>query len=74
MGGTGSGSWYRSNKKTTTDECRSLDVRKLHREGVLKPGCRFSWSWSCAGQQIASFGGVVLGEARPERLVLLFSF
>jgi hypothetical protein len=73
MGGMGSGSWYRFDKKTTTQECRSLDVRKLHREGVLEPGCRFSWSWSRAGRQIASIGGVVLGEHRTELVVLLFS-
>jgi hypothetical protein len=36
MGGIGSGSWYRFNKKTTTDECHSLDVRYLHRNGLLK--------------------------------------
>jgi hypothetical protein len=72
MGGIGSGGWYRLNKKTTVEECRSLDVRRLQREGLLEPGCRFSWSWSRAGSQVAPVGGVVLGEHRPERLVLLF--
>jgi hypothetical protein len=72
MGGVGSGSWYRFDKKTTTEECRSLDVRKLYREGLLEPGCQFSWSWSRAGRQIASIGGVVLGPSRPERVMLLF--
>jgi hypothetical protein len=38
MGGIGSGSWYRFNKKTTTDECHSIDVRHLHRNGLLRPG------------------------------------
>jgi hypothetical protein len=46
MGGVGSGSWYRFDKKTTVDECRSLDVRRLHRQGLLKPGRVFAWSWS----------------------------
>jgi hypothetical protein len=72
LGGVGSGSWYRFNTKTTVEECRSLDVRRLHREGLLKPGYRFSWSWSRAGRQIASIGGVVLGSSRPEGVVLLF--
>jgi hypothetical protein len=72
MGGIGSGSWYRFDKKTTIEECRSLDVRRLHREGLLNPGLAFSWSWSRAGRQIASIGGVALGEHRPERLLLLF--
>ncbi len=74
MGGAGSGSWYRFNKKTIVEECRSLDVRRLHRKGLLKRGCRFSWSWSRAGRQIASIGGVVLGSPRPERLVLTFRY
>jgi hypothetical protein len=38
MGGVGSGNWYRLDKKTTTGECHSVDVRYLHREGLLKPG------------------------------------
>jgi hypothetical protein len=72
LGGVGSGSWYRFDKKTTVEECRSLDVRKLHREGLLKPDRLFSWSWSRGGREIASIGGVVLGEYRPERVMLLF--
>jgi hypothetical protein len=72
MGGVGSGSWYRLNKKTTVEKSRSLDVRRLHREGLLKPGYRFSWSWSRAGRQTASIGGVVLGSSLPEQVVLLF--
>ena len=42
MGGVGSGTWYRFNKKTTVEECRSLDVRRFHREGLLKSGTMFS--------------------------------
>jgi hypothetical protein len=38
MGGVGSGNWYRFDKKTTTSECHSVDVRYLHREGLLTPG------------------------------------
>jgi hypothetical protein len=33
MGGVGSENWRRFGKKTTVEECRSLDVRRLHREG-----------------------------------------
>jgi hypothetical protein len=72
MGGVGSGSWYRFNKKTTTDECRSLDVHRLHREGLLKSGRLFSLSWSRAGQEIASIGALVEGVDQAERVVLLF--
>jgi hypothetical protein len=50
MGGVGSGNWYRFDKKTTTDECQSVDVRYLHREGLLTPGRWFSLRWSRAGR------------------------
>jgi hypothetical protein len=72
VGGAGSGSWYRFDKKPAVEQCRSLDVRKLYREGLLRPGHRFTSSWSRAGREIASIGGVVLGSSRPERVVLLF--
>jgi hypothetical protein len=38
VGGAGSGNWYRSDKKATVDECHGVDVRYLHREGLLKLG------------------------------------
>src|SRR5829696_1417566 len=73
MGGEGSGNWYSFNKQTTVEECRSLDVRRLHREeGLLRPGWLFSWSWSRSGRETASIGGLVEGEDRAERVVLLF--
>jgi hypothetical protein len=59
VGGLGSGNWYRFDKKITTDECHSLDVRRLHREGFLKPGGWFRSSWSRAGNEIASLRGFV---------------
>lgn len=51
MGGEGSGTWHRFNKKTTVEECRSLDVGYLHCNGLLKPGHYFSLRWSRAGRQ-----------------------
>jgi hypothetical protein len=72
MGGVGSGSWYRFNQRTTVEQCRSFDVRRLHREGLLKPGRLFSWSWSRAGREVASIGALVEGDDFPERVVLLF--
>ena len=68
MGGLGSGSWYRFDKKTTTDECRSLDVRRLHREGLLKSGTLFSWGWFRAGQEVASISALVY----QDKLVLSY--
>ncbi len=59
MGGVGSGNRYRFDKKTTTEECHSLDVRDLHRKGLLRPGIRFRSSWSRAGRETGSIRGFV---------------
>jgi hypothetical protein len=68
LGGLGSGNRYRFDKKTTTDECRSLDIRRFHREGLLKPGHWFSWSWRRAEQEVASVGALVY----EDKLVLSY--
>jgi hypothetical protein len=52
MGGYGSGSRYNSN--STTSDYRSMDIRHWQREGVLKLGCSFSFTWSRNGEVIAS--------------------
>jgi hypothetical protein len=72
MGGEGSGTWYRFNKKTTIDECQRIDVRYLHREGLLKPGRWFSLRWSRAGRETGSIRGVVSRDDRPEQIILLY--
>jgi hypothetical protein len=72
MGGVGSGNWYRFDKKITTGKCHGVDVRYLHREGLLKPGHRFSLRWSRAGRETGSIGGMVSGEGQPERITLLY--
>jgi hypothetical protein len=72
LGGEGSGNWYRFDKKTTTGECHSVDVRYLHREGLLKPGRWFSLRWSRAGHETGSIRGAVVGNARPEQVILLY--
>ena len=59
MGGLGSGNRYRFDKKTTTGECNSLDVRSLYRDGLLKPGTCFTSYWSRAGRESGSIGGIV---------------
>ena len=43
MGGFGSG--RRLQSKNATIDYRRLDVRRLQREGFLKPGKKFSWKW-----------------------------
>jgi hypothetical protein len=72
MGGVGSGNWYRFDKKTITGECHSVDVRYLHREGLLKPGRRFSLRSSRAEQETGSIRGSVMGNTKPERITLLY--
>lgn len=72
MGGVGSGNWYRSSKKTTTDETHSVDVRYLHRNGLLSPGRWFSLRWSRAGRETGSIRGAVEGTESPERVILLY--
>ena len=72
MGGVGSGNWYRFDKKTTSDECHSVDVRYLHREGLLKSGRWFSLRWSRADRETGSIEGVVEGTEPPERVILTY--
>jgi hypothetical protein len=68
VGGVGSGNWYRFDKKTTTSECHSIDVRYLYRNGLLKPDHSLFLRWSRAGRQTGSIGGV----AYREQVTLLY--
>ena len=60
MGGFGSGRRYQGGKNTT-DDMRALDVRKLQRGGFLKPGARFTFTWTCNGKATGEIGGHVEG-------------
>lgn len=70
MGGFNSGN--HGGKSTTTD-MRALDVRKVQREGLLRPGHSFGWSWTRGGETIASInikvdsGGVTLDYRQRDR-------
>jgi hypothetical protein len=68
MGGVGSGNWYRFNKKMTTNECQSIDVRYLHRNGLLEPGHYVSLRWSRAGKRTGSISGI----ANRDQVTLLY--
>ena len=46
MGGGGSGTWYRWDKRERLDDHISIDVRRWKREGCLHPGNWFGWQWT----------------------------
>jgi len=72
MGGVGSGNWYRLDKKTTTGECHSIDVRYPHREGLLKPEHWFSLRWSRANRETGSIRSAVTEGEKPEPVILTY--
>lgn len=45
--------------KRSTDQMHPLDIRKLHRKGLLTPGGSFTWQWTRGGNVIATIGGTV---------------
>lgn len=51
MGGFGSG---RRGDRRTADDMRTLDVRRMARDGLLKPGTSCSWNWTRCGEVSAS--------------------
>jgi hypothetical protein len=56
MGGLGSGTWYRWDKRTTLDEVKRLDVRWLYRQGYIQPWGRAMVTWHRGAQQTGSVG------------------
>ena len=54
MGGPGSGNRWRYGAKSTTDDYRTLDVRRWAREGLLRPGYWGGWQWTRDGETVAS--------------------
>ncbi len=54
MGGFGSGRRWGDGGKRCTDDMRSIDVRRLRRDGLLKPGTAFGWNWTRRGEIVAS--------------------
>ncbi|MEA3275952.1 MAG: hypothetical protein U9Q81_11800 [Pseudomonadota bacterium] len=68
MGGIGSGKRWYWGAKDTTDDYRSIDVRRWKRDGLLTPHQAFGWQWSRNGEVVASIG--VLTE--PGRVILTY--
>ncbi len=52
MGGFGSGRWQQG--KDTTRDYQRLDVRRLQRDGLLKPGHTFDWQWKSGNKTMAT--------------------
>jgi len=62
MGGSGSGTWYRWNKRTTTEEVRRLDIRYLHKHGLLEPNRAGLLSWTQGGESIGNISYTTLND------------
>ena len=54
MGGIGSGRRWHYGAKDTTDDYRSIDVRRWNRDGLLKPNRTFGRQWSRDDEVVAS--------------------
>ncbi|NTV51279.1 MAG: hypothetical protein HGA69_00380 [Desulfobulbaceae bacterium] len=56
MGGSGSGRHYHYGSKSTTDDYRALDVRRLQRDGLLNPGLSYNLQWLRRNEVVANIG------------------
>ena len=56
MGGRGSGTWYRWDKRTTCEEIRRIDIRYLRQNGLLQPNRAGSLSWNIGGEPNGNIG------------------
>jgi hypothetical protein len=71
MGGIGSGSWYRWDKKTTTEEVHRVDIRYMRKRELLRwPGYTGSLAWSRGGEQTGS----IRFRVERDRLVLIYRY
>ena len=68
MGGPGSGNRWRYGAKSTTEDYRTLDVRRWAREGILRPGYCASWKWTRNGQVVAS----IQMQSEYDRVILIY--
>jgi hypothetical protein len=55
MGGIGSGRSSGSGR-TTVEMCRSIDINRWHKSGVLTAGWSGGWQWTQDGEKMASIG------------------
>ena len=77
LGGFGSTRWGWHSKATTVEECRSLDVNRWIREGIIVPESRRwgSWVWtnSYTNKQAASIGYEVNTTGSPPWVRLYYT-
>ncbi len=73
MGGLGSGNhyyhWHRGRKKTTVEQCKSLDANRWTREGKLKADVHLSgtwvWTYPSGGRFVVNYSVNTLDMASP---------
>jgi len=68
MGGLGSGRPSSSFAYDKTDDFRSIDIRRLKRDGYLKPYLSYYWQWTRNNEIFAS----VQVQTRPDRVILTY--
>jgi hypothetical protein len=56
------------NLVTLTRFCKSIDVRRWHREGRLRAGQQFSWSWTSGGET----SGTIKVRSEVDAVVLMY--
>jgi len=56
--------------RTTCEECKSLDVRRWHREGCLAAGQWFTASWTYGGKP----AGSISAWTEPDSVILTFNW
>ena len=68
MGGMGSGRHWHYGAKDTTEDYRSIDVRRWKRDGLLTPNQTFVWQWTRRGEVMAS----IRAGAEADRVILTY--
>jgi len=70
MGGFGSGQYYHSSSKVTTEECKRIDIRWLKKNGYMIPNTKGSLSWNRRGKPSGNINYIML----EDRMVLNFKY
>lgn len=71
MGGRGSGTWLRSNRKTTVEGCLSINVSDFSANICKCVSGELKWNNAYTGNEIASVGFLQLPESKSEPMLIL---